>query len=84
MSRQRFLHHYLPAHLASVLVAGSVMNFILIEAVNYPISIAGPTTRLRPAVRAKLNKPAKMVIAGLLVLVIGVYLFLSPLTYGQS
>ncbi|OWZ57531.1 dolichyl-phosphate-mannose-protein mannosyltransferase [Cryptococcus neoformans] len=84
MGRQRFLHHYLPAHLASVLVAGSVMNFILIEAVNYPISVAGPTTRLRPAVRAKLNRPAKMVIAGLLVVVIGVYLFLSPLTYGQS
>lgn len=28
MGRQRFLHHYLPAHLASVLVAGALVEFI--------------------------------------------------------
>lgn len=28
MARQRFLHHYLPAHLASVLVAGALIEFI--------------------------------------------------------
>lgn len=28
MGRQRFLHHYLPAHLASVLVTGALIEFI--------------------------------------------------------
>lgn len=28
MGRQRFLHHYLPAHLASCLVAGALVEFI--------------------------------------------------------
>ena len=28
MGRQRFLHHYLPAHLASALVAGALIEFI--------------------------------------------------------
>ncbi|WWD22085.1 hypothetical protein CI109_106574 [Kwoniella shandongensis] len=84
MNRQRFLHHYLPAHLASALVAGSVINFILVEAVNYPVSVAGVRTRLRPAVRAKLSTPAWGVIIGLLAVIIGVYIFLSPLTYGTT
>ena len=28
MGRQLFLHHYLPAHLASALVAGAIVEFI--------------------------------------------------------
>jgi dolichyl-phosphate-mannose-protein mannosyltransferase len=28
MGRQRFLHHYLPAHLASTLVAGALIEFV--------------------------------------------------------
>ena len=28
MGRQRFLHHYLPAHLASTMVAGALIEFI--------------------------------------------------------
>jgi dolichyl-phosphate-mannose-protein mannosyltransferase len=31
MSRQTFLHHYLPAHLFSALVAGVVTNFVVTE-----------------------------------------------------
>ena len=84
MSRQRFLHHYLPAHLASALIAGSVLNFVLVETVNYPISIAGPRTRLRPAVRAKMNIISWSVIACLLVVIFGVFLFTAPLTYGTT
>ncbi|WWC59216.1 uncharacterized protein I303_101766 [Kwoniella dejecticola CBS 10117] len=84
MQRQRFLHHYLPAHLASALVAGSVLNFILVEVVNYPISFAGPKTRLRPAVRAKLGKVGWGVIVGLLAIIIGVFLWLAPLTYALT
>lgn len=40
MGRQLFLHHYLPAHLASALVAGAIVEFIFnIE----PVDLAGFT-----------------------------------------
>jgi len=42
MSRQLFIHHYLPSHLASALIAGAVLNFVLSDTINYPISIKGP------------------------------------------
>ena len=84
MARQRFLHHYLPAHLASALIAGSVLNFILVETVNYPVSAAGPKTRLRPMIRAHLNSAALAVLAGLLAVVVAVWGFTAPLTYGMT
>lgn len=82
MNRQLFLHHYLPAHLASALVAGSTLNFVLTETVNYPISKAGLKTRLRPVVRARTGKVGVVVVAALLAAVVGTFWFLKPLTYG--
>ena len=82
MSRQKFLHHYLPAHLASALVAGSVLNFVLVETVNYPISVAGVRTRLRPAVRAKLSPGGWAVVVGVLAMIVFSWFWLAPLTYG--
>lgn len=73
MSRQLFLHHYLPAHLASALVAGSVLNFVITEEVNYPVSKAGLRTRLRPIVRATPSRAGTAVTAGLIVLTIATY-----------
>lgn len=84
MNRQLFLHHYLPAHVAAALVAGSILNFVLVETVNYPISIAGLRTRLRPAVRAKLSPVATGVVCALLAAVIAMWLWLAPLTYGLT
>jgi dolichyl-phosphate-mannose-protein mannosyltransferase len=86
MSRQRFLHHYLPAHLASALIAGATLNFILIEAVNYPISALGTATRmrLRPVHRARFNPVAWGVVAALLAIIIGMFLYTAPLTYGHT
>jgi len=84
MTRQKFLHHYLPAHLASALVAGSVLNFILVETVNYPVSAAGPRTRLRPAVRAKMNKVAWIAMLTVLAIVVASWLWIAPLTYGLT
>jgi len=84
MTRQKFLHHYLPAHLASALVAGSVLNFILVETVNYPISAPGPRTRLRPAVRAKMNKVAWIATLTVLATVVASWLWIAPLTYGLT
>jgi dolichyl-phosphate-mannose-protein mannosyltransferase len=84
MTRQKFLHHYLPAHLASALVAGSVLNFILVETVNFPISYATPRTRLRPAVRARLSSSAWVGVIVLLTIVIASWLYIAPLTYGLT
>lgn len=84
MNRQLFLHHYLPAHVAAALAAGSIVNFVLVETVNYPISVAGLRTRLRPAVRAKLSPVALGVVLGLIAIVIGMWLWLAPLTYGLT
>lgn len=83
MNRQLFLHHYLPAHLASALVAGSVLNFVLVETVNYPVSKAGLLTRRRPATRARLDTIGVFVVAFLIAVVIGTFWFLKPLTYGE-
>ena len=84
MSRQRFLHHYLPAHLAACLVAGAVLNFVLIEDVDYPVSVAGLKTRLRPAIKARMNTVAWGVTLALVAAVIVMFLWLAPLTYGIS
>lgn len=82
MNRQLFLHHYLPAHLASALVAGAVFNFMITENVNYPISVAGPSTRLRPLQRTDVGPQAAIVTAGFCLVLILALVFLSPLTYG--
>jgi dolichyl-phosphate-mannose-protein mannosyltransferase len=84
MGRQRFLHHYLPAHLASALVAGAVLNFILVETVDYPVSAMGPRARLRPAVRAQLGRAGWGVVLGGIVLVVGMFVWIAPLTYGTT
>ena len=83
MNRQLFLHHYLPAHLMSTLIAGVAFNFIFSDTVNYPISVPGPNTRRRPKVKAEV--PKKMVIGVLvtLVAVVAGFVFISPLTYGS-
>lgn len=82
MVRQLFLHHYLPAHVCSAFVAGAVFHFICTDTVNYPVSTAGPGTRRRP--RQYAAKSRKMVVAGavVLVLLIAMFHFTSPLTYG--
>jgi dolichyl-phosphate-mannose-protein mannosyltransferase len=37
MGRQLFLHHYLPAHLASALVTGALIEFVFnVEPINIP------------------------------------------------
>jgi dolichyl-phosphate-mannose-protein mannosyltransferase len=82
MARQRFLHHYLPAHLASALVAGCILNFILVEEVNYPMSVAGPRTRLRPSVRAYVSGKGLVVLGVLSAAVVGCFLYEAPFTYG--
>ncbi|KAF2109546.1 Dolichyl-phosphate-mannose-protein mannosyltransferase-domain-containing protein [Lophiotrema nucula] len=94
MGRQLFLHHYLPAHLASALVAGALIEFIFnIEPVDpeSPPPSAGQVkghrrTRSRP-VRERVATQSLLGswIATIVVLaaVFWCFLFFAPLTYGK-
>ncbi|GAA6007864.1 hypothetical protein JCM10207_004905 [Rhodosporidiobolus poonsookiae] len=83
MSRQLFLHHYLPAHLISALVAGVAFSFLFYgDMVEYPISVAGPTTRRRPRMRVTTSKAAIVAFTVVIVLQLVAFRFLAPLTYG--
>ncbi|KAH6898672.1 family 39 glycosyltransferase [Thelonectria olida] len=90
MGRQLFLHHYLPAHLASCLVAGALLEFIFnSEPVDEPSPknkkvAAGPkhhvTARERFAGQSMFPAWIAFLVVTL-VLIAGWYFFL-PLTYG--
>ncbi|KAG9224052.1 hypothetical protein CCMSSC00406_0004332 [Pleurotus cornucopiae] len=82
MNRQLFIHHYLPSHLASALVAGAVLNFVLSETINYPASIAGPQTRRRPSQYADLGAKGPVVVAVFALLMFAMFVYIAPLTYG--
>lgn len=81
-SRQLFIHHYLPSHLASALIAGSIFGFVLSETINYPVSIRGAGTLLRRAESADvgLKGPVIVLVFGLALFLM--FSFLAPLTYG--
>lgn len=97
MGRQRFLHHYLPAHLASALVAGALVEFIF----NLqPMSVTqtedqadDPSGKSRAAaprrfVQAEERMGCKSLIAAWLatLVILGAtiwgFCFFGPLTYG--
>jgi len=83
MTRQLFVHHYLPAHLASTLVAGSVLNFVLTESIEYPISVARRgITHLRPRMYTDFGIKGLAVSALLLTVLVTSFFFFAPLTYG--
>ncbi|QIW96904.1 hypothetical protein AMS68_002422 [Peltaster fructicola] len=95
MGRQLFLHHYLPAHLASALVAGAVIEFVFniepSELTNFNIKDGNTKT----TTKAQRSRPIRERIAGQSLLgawvATGVvvaalargFLFFAPLTYGN-
>ena len=95
MGRQLFLHHYLPAHLASALVAGAVIEFVFniepSELTNLNIKDGSTKT----TTQAQRRQPIRERIAGQSLLATwaatGVvvaalawgFLFFAPLTYGN-
>ncbi|KAF8347901.1 glycosyltransferase family 39 protein [Amanita rubescens] len=82
MNRQLFIHHYLPSHLASALVVGAVLNFILSETINYPISIADNNTRRRPSQCSDIGLKGPIIVFIYSLVLLSMFSFLSPLTYG--
>jgi dolichyl-phosphate-mannose-protein mannosyltransferase len=80
----QFLHHYLPAHLMSALLAGSVLNFICTETINYPVSLNGPLVRRRARQSAQVGA-GMWAAAGVIILaVVACFIFYAPLTYGDQ
>lgn len=96
MGRQRFLHHYLPAHLASTMVTGALIEFIFNLQPTRPSQTAeeaeadpsGKSKGRRRFVTAKERMGRKSLIAGWLatLAILGVtfwgFCFYAPLTYG--
>lgn len=90
MGRQLFLHHYLPAHLASSLVAGALLEFIFnVEPVvddNSVVKGGKKAPKKHLPAREKLagqNLFTSWAAAGVVIAVlIGGWYFFLPLTYG--
>jgi len=93
MGRQLFLHHYLPAHLASALVLGALIEFIfnvepisLDEARQRDKGTISPTAGGNP-IRQRVTSTSLYAAWGatvvLYAILIGGFWFFAPLTYGK-
>ncbi|KIY62939.1 glycosyltransferase family 39 protein [Cylindrobasidium torrendii FP15055 ss-10] len=83
MSRQLFIHHYLPSHVASALIAGSILNFVLSDTVDYPISKWNPKNpRSKKSVFADVGLKGPVVVLVVTGFMVWNYIFMIPLTYG--
>ncbi|KAK6336429.1 hypothetical protein TWF696_001984 [Orbilia brochopaga] len=98
MGRQLFLHHYLPAHLASALVTGALLDFVFnsenvdetvpehVKAVQSGKKSGHRTlTGVMPSSPSAPNvaTPLSWIVGGvILAAVIGGFVFFAPLTYG--
>lgn len=92
MGRQLFLHHYLPAHLASALVTGALVEFIFNME---PMEPESPTTTTVKGHKRTLSRPVRerlstqsllgswIAASVILAAVFWCFLFFAPLTYGK-
>jgi len=81
-SRQLFLHHYLPSHVISALLAGAVLNFLLSDTINYPISVRGPKTKARPSQYSDIGLKGPVIFVFFSLLMFIMFVYIAPLTYG--
>lgn len=91
MGRQLFLHHYLPAHVASCLVAGALLEFIFNSEPNEEEGtyggkrvIAGPRKHVtaRERYAGQSMKGAWLACIAVISVAIAGWYFFLPLTYG--
>jgi dolichyl-phosphate-mannose-protein mannosyltransferase len=94
MGRQLFLHHYLPAHLASALVLGALIEFIFnVEPImlndldekkgGAPAKPEPPSQPVRERIRGQNLIAAWSACGVVMAIVIWSFLFFAPLTYGK-
>ena len=98
MGRQLFLHHYLPAHLASALVCGALLDFVF-NAEPYDESVPAHVEALNgkkatgskkganalpssPTLPTEATAASWIACAVILTILIGGFVFYAPLTYG--
>lgn len=91
------MHHYLPAHLASALVTGALVEFVCnIDPVDLDeISSGNATLTKNKKTVAQQNKPVRertgsqnllymwAATGGILAIIVWSFLYFAPLTYGQ-
>lgn len=88
MGRQRFLHHYLPAHIASCLVTGSIVEFLFnVEPINVDdLSDSARQRRRLGGVKARMGPRSLMAAWAATVAILSAvtwgFAFFAPLTYG--
>ena len=96
MGRQLFLHHYLPAHLASCLVAGATVEFITnVESPEPPSAALTADAKKSGKLPVVQRLPLRERIAnnrllftwsasaGILAVLVWGFWFFAPLTYGN-
>ncbi|KAK9467612.1 Dolichyl-phosphate-mannose-protein mannosyltransferase-domain-containing protein [Lipomyces arxii] len=97
MGRQLFLHHYLPAHLASALAAGALLDFFYGNPGAYPVTYSKNKSKdvakkqkdatLVKAQSATVYPPSTLiswlVTAPILTILYAAFYFFSPFTYGD-
>ncbi|KAK9456118.1 Dolichyl-phosphate-mannose-protein mannosyltransferase-domain-containing protein [Dipodascopsis uninucleata] len=96
MGRQLFLHHYLPAHLASCLAAGALLDFFYgvpgVFPVAYPIPQEASSKKdnragdknLQPATIYPSSSAISWAVSvAIIAVLISTYSFFSPFTYGD-
>lgn len=76
MSRQKFLHHYLPAHLLGALLAGALLDFITGELEDDAIEAKTNGKKWN-------NRKLSISSAVILVAIMVCFVWLAPLTYGS-
>ncbi|KXJ95827.1 dolichyl-phosphate-mannose-protein mannosyltransferase [Microdochium bolleyi] len=95
MGRQLFLHHYLPAHLASCLVVGSLVEFVFngessaeetvyVEKLGKKVRTSGPRRHVTAKERfaGQSQVPVWVASGVILALALGGWYYFLPLTYG--
>jgi dolichyl-phosphate-mannose-protein mannosyltransferase len=90
MARQRFLHHYLPAHLASTLVTGALVEFMFnvdpIPVKPYEPDSSGQDKPRFVSAQERMSRQSFIATwsATIVILAATIYgfLFFAPLTYG--
>lgn len=91
MGRQLFLHHYLPAHLASALVTGALVEFVFGTESSEPVPSStgegdkGAKKKRKWVPRANPESTVGSWIAFVVIMavVIASFVFYAPLTYGS-
>jgi dolichyl-phosphate-mannose-protein mannosyltransferase len=83
MGRQLFLHHYLPAHLASAMVTGALVEFIFcLEPTDEDVVKSEKKDLPVTATEQPSLVPAWIAFGVITAAVIGGFYFFAPLTYG--